>query len=57
MPDTINLMPGGLRERDLRNGIKHRHKDSHQVGYTHSHGRLHTHPDGVDSPWQTQLRC
>ena len=56
MPDTINLIPGGLRERDLGNKIKHRHKDRHQLEYTHSLGRFHTRPDGVDSPWQTRLR-
>lgn len=56
MPDTISLMPGGLRERALGNGIKHRQTDSHHSEYTHSLGRFRTRPDEVDSPWQTRLR-
>lgn len=30
MPDTISLMPGGLRERALGNITKHRHRNGHQ---------------------------
>ena len=30
MPETISLMPGGLRVRGLGNGIKHGGGDGHQ---------------------------